>query len=504
MAVSTVIIKAQAGIKRDGTKFDGDFYTDGQWVRFQRGMPRKIGGYKALSARLSETSRGFTSFSKGDLVYCHSGGAAALKRLTVDRELVCSTVSDRTPSSLIASVNNSWKFDQIYDASTSGNVLIAQVAPNLLNPVNSAGGQLFFGDLMGTAPLTAIALPSGANATGGVIALHPYLAYYGTDGIFGWSVAGEPYELSRPGSGIARIWGQKIIKALPLRSTSGPSCLLWAYDALLRVTFMGGAEVFQFDIIASDISIMSANSVIEVEGVFFWLGVDRFLMFNGVVKELPNQLNLNWFFDNLNQTHKSKIFAFRVPRFGEIWWCYPRGAATECSHALIFNVREGLWYDTALPASFRTSGGHSNFLSSPLLTDASIDHKIWVHENGLDEVSGATTTPISSHFETCDISAVATKGQNSKVRLSAIEPDFIQKGSMTVQVVGRANARAPEVYSTAMTFVETATTQQEQIVFMKEQRRELRVKFTSNVVGGDYQMGQIIGHLETGDSSVLG
>ncbi|MFM7010384.1 MAG: hypothetical protein ACKO0Z_13820 [Betaproteobacteria bacterium] len=39
---------------------------------------------------------------------------------------------------------------------------------------------------------------------------------------------------------------------------------------------------------------------------------------------------------------------------------------------------------------------------------------------------------------------------------------------------------------------------------LKEQRRELRVRFESNAVGGNYQMGQIIGHIDSGDKTVLG
>lgn len=75
---------------------------------------------------------------------------------------------------------------------------------------------------------------------------------------------------------------------------------------------------------------------------------------------------------------------------------------------------------------------------------------------------------------------------------------------MSVQVTGRANARAQEVYSSIFTFPETASSPQEQIVMLKEQRRELRVRFESNAVYGDYQMGQIIGHISTGDRTVLG
>ena len=33
----------KSGIKKDGTPFQGEYCTDGQWVRWQRGNVRKIG-----------------------------------------------------------------------------------------------------------------------------------------------------------------------------------------------------------------------------------------------------------------------------------------------------------------------------------------------------------------------------------------------------------------------------------------------------------------------------
>ncbi|MEG7750677.1 hypothetical protein U2087_15640, partial [Listeria monocytogenes] len=81
----------------------------------------------------------------------------------------------------------------------------------------------------------------------------------------------------------------------------------------------------------------------------FWCGLDRLVSYNGVVQDVPNTMNSNFFFDNLNYDHATKVFAFKVPRFGEIWWCFPKGASTECNHAVIFNVRENTWYDTPLP-----------------------------------------------------------------------------------------------------------------------------------------------------------
>ena len=507
MAISTTPIRAKPGVKRDGTKFDGDYYTDGQWVRFQRGLPRKMGGFRSISKYLDEISRGFSAYTQMLKVYCHSGGPSKLLRFTIDGTLNCSIVSDRTPVGLAASDANLWMFDYMYDSSSTDNMLIAHVAPNASCICNTAGGAIYAGDLTDTAALAAVTLPAGANATGGIVALHPYLFYYGTAGIIGWSVAGNPTDLSGSGSGVARPWGQKIIKGLPLRGSNGPAGVFWAYDAVIRATFTGGTTVFQFDVIATDTSILSPDCVVDYDGVFYWVGVNRFMMFNGVVREVPNDQNLNWFFDNLKPSNRTKVFAFKVPRYGEIWWCYPRGDATECTHAVIYNVREQCWYDTELPATGRSAGCNANAFAAPILTgtvDSGSGYKVWIHEQGVDAIDGQSIQPIDSYFETCDISAVAQQGRNSRLRVTTIEPDFVQSGPMTVQVTGRANARAPEVYSREFAFPDSPTAPFEEIVVMKEQRRELRVKFRSNAIGGDYQMGQIIAHIDTGDGQVLG
>jgi hypothetical protein len=519
-------------------------------------------------------------------------------------------------NALVANDLNMWMFDYQYDSSTNQNYLIAHVSPNLQRIANDEGGQIFFGEVLGTGILKSINLPPDANCTGGVVSLHPYLFYYGTDGIIGWSVPGEPTNLSDFGSGagLSRVWGQKIIKGLPLRAGSGtaPAGIFWAYDAVIRATFTGGASVFQFDVVATDTSIISENSVVDYDGVFFWAGVDRFLMFNGVVREVPNSLNLNYFFDGLNKRHRSKVFAYKVPRYGEIWWCYPRDDATECTHAVIYNVRENTWYDTALPANGRSAGAFNNSFAAPILSGAFAGSeatgatgtitltggssgsfnsitvggvqimsgtvpyntslfitaedvanninsygsdpdyvatvalvganpvitltatadgsrannlivaattttitvtvtdmtggtdafRVWIQEQGVDEIDGNLVSPIQSFFETADLSAAA-QGNNEFMRITRIEPDFVQSGAMTVQVTGRSNARAPEVYGTTFTFPETAQEPWQQIVMLKEQRRELRVRFESNEIYGDYQMGQIIGHISMGDNTVI-
>ena len=87
--------------------------------------------------------------------------------------------------------------------------------------------------------------------------------------------------------------------------------------------------------------------------------------------------------------------------------------------------------------------------------------------------------------------------QNMALRVDYLEPDFVQAGDMTVQITGRANAKSAEVTSDPQTIYATPTEKQQQLVYFREIRRELRFRFESNTIGGNYQMGQVIGHIES-------
>ena len=535
-----VQIRSQPGIKRDGTKFEGDNYVDGQWCRFQRGLPRKIGGYRAISKYLREISRAMNEFTQDSLTYVHSGSANLVERFYIDNGFNTSIITNRTPLTLTTDPSNMWQFDSIASPALGGMQLLAQVAPNLECICNSLGGQLFFGDLFGTTPLQPITnLPAGYSATGGVVVLHPYTFIFGNDGYVAFSVAGDPTDYTSLGSGAANIASQKIVKAIALRGGPGnsPSGLFWSADALVRASFIGGAPVFQFDTISTQSSILGANTVIEYDGIFYWCGTDRFLMFNGVVREVPNNLNLNYFFDGLNQAQRQKVFAMKVPRFGEIWWCYPRGDAIEPSHAVIYNVRENTWYDCELPNGGRSAAVSPTVFPKPIMTgvvptvsddetrvteasdtritetggdvrvteDSEVDqYRLWVHEVGVDDIDGLSIQPVLSYFETADMSLPVTSQENKALQVLMVEPDFVQSGSLTMQVTGRANARSPEVFSEIKTIYETPPTPQDQVIYFKTQRRELRFRFESNAIGGNYQMGLVLAHVQPGDGTVIG
>jgi hypothetical protein len=436
-----------AGIQRDGTLFDKAFYTDGKWVRFQRKRPRKMGGYRVISAQLTGPSRGIWVNPRNGLTYIFSGYSDGLQTLTIDSNGVGSgfqnfTLNNFTPSNL-----NLWQFDGFYDVAGSGlSTLIAHPGQNLAVIDNTTNTPVLIGDVTGTTlsqigvftdsvttangvatvtlaatniliaagqSITGAGIPNGttvvsivsttvtlsANATasatvtatfnnnvsvsGGVVVLHPYVFVFGNDGLIRNCSAGNAQDWVSADANEVNVASGKIVKGLPVRGGSNsPSGLFWSLDSLIRVSYtpqslgIAGTANFstptfwRYDIISSQTSILSSQCVIEYDGIYYWIGVDRFLLYNGTVKEIENNMNQNYFFDNLNYDAREKVWVTKVPRYGEIWWYYPRGDSTECNDAIVYNIRENTWYDAGGAIGARRSAGYfSQVFAFPVAAD---------------------------------------------------------------------------------------------------------------------------------------
>ena len=459
MAAKVFSLDTQPGIQRDGTVFDKMFYNDGEWVRFQRGRPRKIGGYRVISDQLTGPSRGIWVNAQNAFTSIFSGYNNGLQVLTIDNNGVGAGVGNFTLANFTQSNLNLWQMDGFYDVAGTGlQSLVAHPGQNLASIGNDNNTPVLIGDitaltmsqvgvftasgtttnLSATVTLAASNTLIGAGQTvtgtgipanttvvsivtttlvlsntatasgtvtltfnnnisvsGGVVSLHPYLFVYGNNGLIQNSSAGNTNDWVSADANATNVASGKIVQGLPVRGGSNaPSGLFWSLDSLVRVSFIGGtgtpAQYWRYDIISSQSSILSSQSAIEYDGVYYWCGVDRFLLYNGVVKEIPNTMNQNYFFDNLNYDQRQKVWATKVPRFGEIWWFYPRGDATECTDAIIYNVREQTWYDAGEASGAQRSAGYfSQVFAFPVAADWHASTAETVFTDTFNEVSGS-------------------------------------------------------------------------------------------------------------------
>jgi len=86
MTAKVVALQVKPGIQRDGTQLAATMYVDGQWTRFQSGVPRKIGGYRGIFLNGSGISRGMTMSSTNGLNYVVSGYSLGLEQWSTDND----------------------------------------------------------------------------------------------------------------------------------------------------------------------------------------------------------------------------------------------------------------------------------------------------------------------------------------------------------------------------------------------------------------------------------
>jgi hypothetical protein len=456
------------------------------------------------------------NYTTGDVL---SATAASIGGTGSGFSITIATTNSFTPSS-----SNLWQFDIGYDTTGAGNVqLVAHPGLNLVNIDNITNTPVLVADFptgtfrrvvdsAGSTPTNAV-----IEVSGGCVLLHPYLFVYGNDGFIKNCSAGNFFDWNSADANETNVATGKIVKGLPVRGgTTSPSGLFWSTDSVIRVSYNPttvGASTFywRYDIITSQSSILSSSCVIEYDGLFMWCGVDRFLMYNGVVQEIPNTMNINFFFDNLNYSQRQKVWASKVPRWGEIWWFYPSGDSTECNNAIIFNIREQVWYDTGEALGARRSAGvFTEVFRKPIWAgneeNTTGNYTLWQHETGTDVVYLNSVTAIQSYFETNNLGWVTGGpgadeiiGPNRWIRLERVEPDFNQTGDMNVYVTGKGYAEDVDQTSSPYTFSPNTLK-----IDMREQRREMRLRFESNTINGNYEQGQILLSADIGDERSTG
>lgn len=510
MSKSTIYpLNFKPGVKRDNTIFDDSYYIDNQWNRFYRGKPKKIGGYRSIYDQYEEIIRGETlSFQQGNYNYIFGGSASQLQMLEVTPNGNPGTISDRTPSGYVSHANNEWKMTSIYNSAGTEMVVVAMATPTVSDIASTTDMDIYYGDITGTGSLTTL----NFQVSGGIVAVPPYLFAYGNDGYLAWSDANNILQIGEGGSGdagAARICANKVVKGIPIRSgpNNSPSALFWSLDTFQLISHVDDDRVFTNSTLATDISILSTNAVIDYDGVIYWPGVDRFQMYNGVIREVQNNLNLDFFYQNYNKNFPQKIWAFKVPRYGEIWWCFPFGSSTEANWAIIYNVRENTWYDTPLPEGGRSAGiSAKSTFPYPMLFGNSVNnidrYNLWQHEFGVNKIIGSQALAIEAFYETGDIAYMAQgplnqgwMGRNRWVRVIRIEPDFVQSGNLDITLTGRQFAMSPD--ETSVTYVYDGTSSFK--VDSRKQYRQLRMRVRSNTQNGDYFQGQPVIEMAEGD-----
>ena len=152
MTSKVVSMEIPAGIQRDGTVFDSPCYVDGKWVRFQRGRPRKIGGYDGIFLNATGVSRGMAMTAINGFNYVVSGYNNGLQQwVTNSSGGIGSGPYNYILNNFTASDDNLWQFDIAYDSTGNNtNNLVAHPGQNLRFITSSVNTPVLYGTFPGS------------------------------------------------------------------------------------------------------------------------------------------------------------------------------------------------------------------------------------------------------------------------------------------------------------------------------------------------------------------
>ena len=175
----------------------------------------------------------------------------------------------------------------------------------------------------------------------------------------------------------------------------------------------------------------------------------------------------------------------------------PTFASANQITAAVFTNNSSGGYTTLTFANTVASG----VVAGSTMTQATGGYVIWEQEFGKNKITDVDEFAIDSFVETCDISFVGgtpasddPMGINRRMHLTRIEPDFRQVGDMELTVVGRPFANDGVTEKGPFVYPENTGK-----IDLRVEARLINLRFRSNVIDGDYEMGRLLITAELGD-----
>lgn len=186
--------------------------------------------------------------------------------------------------------------------------------------------------------------------------------------------------------------GSYIVANLKMRQET----LVWTDSDLYSMQYTGSPYYFTFDFLARNISIAGPNAMAAVGEAAFWMGQDKFYVYNGRVQTLRCDV---WkkIFGDLNREQLFQVYCGTNEGFNEVLWLYCSLNATIIDRYVIYNHAQDIWYYGTIT---RTAWIDSPLRSQPQAT--STDSYLYYHEVGVDDGSVTPVAAISSYIESAD------------------------------------------------------------------------------------------------------
>lgn len=285
--------------------------------------------------------------------------------------------------------------------------------------------------------------------------------------------------------------GTEIVTAVQSRQ----EILIWTDSSLYSFQYQGAPVVWGTQLVADNISITSQNCVAVANGVAFWMGREKFYVYDGRTQTLPCDVR-RYVFSDFNVLQSSQIFAGTNEAFHEVWWFYCSADSTTIDRYVVYNYVEKTWYYGTLARSAWIDSGLRNF---PIA--ATYSNNLTEHEVGVDDKETATTTAISATITSGqfdiedgdrfafvwrvmpDITFVGSSATSPQATMSLLP--LANSGSGYNSPLSESSTNEGAVTRTATVPVEKFTQQ----VNVRVRGRQMALQISSDAIGVTWQLG---------------
>lgn len=211
-----------------------------------------------------------------------------------------------------------------------------------------------------------------------------------------WSQQEDPFvwqPLATNQAGSARLsHGSEIVTALQTRQ----EIVVFTDQALYSLQYLGPPFVWGTQLLGDNISIMGPNAATLASGIVYWMGRDKFYVYDGRVQTLNCDLR-KYIFQDINLQQNQQIFASTNEGFNEVWWFYCSADSTTVDKYVVFNYLENVWYYGSMA---RTAWLDSGILDYPIA--ATYNYRIVQHEDGNDDNETGTPVAFESYISSSE------------------------------------------------------------------------------------------------------
>jgi hypothetical protein len=186
--------------------------------------------------------------------------------------------------------------------------------------------------------------------------------------------------------------GSSIVTSIQTRQ----EILVWTDSAIYSLQYIGPPIVWSSQLMGDNISILGQNAAAQASGVVYWMGVDKFYMYDGRLQTLSCDLR-RYIYQDINLQQNQQVFAGTNEGFNEVWWFYCAAGSLVANRYVVYNYLEKVWYYGTME---RTAWLDSGLRDYPVA--ATYNYNLVNQEFGLDNDETGTPAGIEAYISSAE------------------------------------------------------------------------------------------------------